>query len=357
MTIAGTELPEQVYSLVAAQKQLQEAQRQGIKFFKYVDKDGVAQYYRASKTKVEVDKKFGDVGKSVYEKLAWPKGITAKDLGAQRPILVNREVRENMPEGVYGSLKLARIHPKLVPIITAAVSVGVALSVAIGSIGGGQPHIDPQNEITPDNSYSEEHITEQDGIEFIEQEDVVQEDVVQEGIEQDGVALGGVFKLNEGVNAFYTANEAMADQNNPGNGVAVIGNQYCSPESNYYIDGFAVLDKDGNVVDTNFETYGMTRNDYINTVAKEKGLNAEDLTVISHISQVNKKEGVMYEVVEGEFGKELKMVYDVNSNVGWLHGDPTNAGEFQGSLDELGMLQGQQTQQTPNAEAEDDFVL
>jgi len=344
ITVAGTELPEEVYSLTAAQKQLQEAQRQGIKFFKYIDQDGVAQYFRAGKTKVKIDEKFGDVGKSDYEKLTWPKVMKSKELGGQRPILVNREVRENMPEGLYGKLKLEKVPSKLVPIITAAVSVGVALSVAIGSIGGVQPHIDPQNEITPDNSYTEEYITEQEGIEFIEQEDVVQEDVLQEGVEQGGVALGGVFTLDEGVSLYYTANEAMEGKSADGNGEAVIGNQYCSPEDNYYIDGFAVLDENGNVIDTNFETYGMTRNEYIESVAEEKGLNSEDLTVISHFSQVG--EGVSLD-------ENGDMIYDGSSNVGWMMDDDLQ-GQYQGSLEELNMLN---QQQTPTAEAEDDFVL
>jgi len=331
MTVPGTELPEEVYSLTAAQSELQYAQAQGVKFFKHVDKDGVAQFYRAGKVKVKVDEKFGEVGKSIYEKLAWPKGITADSLGKQRPILVNRDVRENMPEGIYGSLKLARTNPNLVPIITAALSIGLAAAMVIG---GPKPDVkDPTPDIpTPPNGI----------VLTIDQED---EKIDQPVIEQDSVALGNVFKLNEGVKAFYTAKEAMAGQNDQGNGVAVIGNKYCSPEGNYYIDGLAILDKDGNVIDTNFKSYGLTREDYIKAVAEEKGLNPEDLTGIVHYSKVG--EGV-------SLNENGDMVYDGSTNTGWVDQTTVTDGtkttlegaELQGNLEALNMLRNPQNLDT-----------
>ena len=326
MTVPGTELPEEVYSLTAAQSELQYAQGQGIKFFKHVDKDGVAQYFRAGKVRVKVDKKFGEVGKSIYEKLAWPKGMTADSLGNQRPILVNRDVRENMPEGIYGSLKLDRTHPNLVPIITAALSIGLAAAIVIGG-----PKPDPNIDSRPDDTPPQDEI-----VLVIDKEDeeTIEDPVVKE---QDGVALGNVFKLNEGVKAFYTAKEALVGQNDQGNGVAVIGNKYCSPEDSYYIDGLAVLDKDGTVIDTNFKTYGLTREEYIKAVAEEKGLNPEDLTGIVHYSKVG--EGV-------SLNENGDMVYDGSSNTGWVNqatvtdGEKTSleGAELQGNLEGLNML-------------------
>ncbi len=347
ITVPGTELPEEVYSLTAAQSELQYAQSQGVKFFKHVDKDGVAQFYRAGKVKVKVDEKFGEVGPSVYEKLAWPKGMTADALGKQRPILVKRDVRENMPEGIYGSLQLARTNPNIVPIITTAISLGLVASMLIG--GPVQnPDKPTQDDTTPqDQIVTTIDKTEEDDLiedKPIEDQPIIQDDqVVDQPVvnEKSNIALGNVFKLDEGVKAFYTAKEAMDGQNAQGNGVAVIGNKYCSPEDNYYIDGFAVLDQNGNVIDTNFKTYGMTREDYVNAVAAEKGLNPEDLTGIVHYSKVG--EGV-------KLNENGDMVYDGSTNTGWVNQGTVTEGEntylegaeMQGSLEELNMLKNAQ---------------
>lgn len=347
ITVRGTELPEEVYSLTAAQSELQYAQSQGVKFFKHVDKDGVAQFYRAGKVKVKVDEKFGEVGPSVYEKLSWPKGMTADALGKQRPILVKRDVRENMPEGIYGSLELARTNPNLVPIITTALTLGLAASMLIGG-----PVQNPDKP-TPDDTTPQDQIvttidkTEEDDLiqdKPVEDPPIIQDDqVVDQPVvnEKSNIALGNVFKLEEGVKAFYTAKEAMDGQNAQGNGVAVIGNQYCSPDDNYYIDGFAVLDQNGNVVDTNFKTYGLTREEYVNAVAAEKGLNPEDLKGIVHYSKVG--EGV-------KLNENGDMVYDGSTNTGWVDQTTVTEGEntflegaeMQGSLEALDMLKNPQ---------------
>ncbi|MBQ3047765.1 MAG: hypothetical protein IJD48_01975 [Clostridia bacterium] len=355
ITIPGTELPEEVYSLTAAQAQLQYAQRLGVKFFTQVDKDGVVHYYRAGKFEVKVDKKFGKVGKSIYEKLSWPKGITADDLGKQRPILVNRDVRENMPEGIYGTLKLARTHPKFVPIIAALTAGLLSVSMLIGN-----PGQDIKNNSFPQDIPAHVQVETKEENPFVDtpivnkQDSVTEDNNKQDGVaedknKQDGVALGNVFKLKEGVNAFYTAKEAMTGQNDKGNGVAVIGNKYCSTEDNYYIDGMAILDKDGNVIDTNFKTYGLTREDYIKAVAEEKGVDPKDLTGIVHYSKVG--EGVSLD-------ENGNMVYDGSSNIGWVNQSVVTDGEntylegaeIQGNLASLNLLKNLQNQNEQTSE-------
>lgn len=336
MTIAGKELPEEIYSLTAAQAELKKAQGIGIKFIKDVDQYGIAHYYRAGKVKIKVDEKFGEVGESIYEKLSWPKGITADSLGKQRPILVNRDVRENMPEGIYGSLKLVRTHPKLVPIITAALSVGLAVSLALGGIGGTNQDKDYQNEL--------ENIP---GITQVQE----QTDVKPIVNEQDNIALGNVFTLSEGVKAFHTAKEAMAGQNDEGNGVAVIGGKYCPTEAKYYIDGIAVVDEQGKVFATNFKTNGLLRDDFVKAVAEENGVSVESLKGIVHYSKVgeslNENGDLVYEGVSVDANGYL--VYNKDTNTGWVNLKTVTDGEntylegaqMQGSLKDLNMLKTQ----------------